>query len=183
MKKLISLMFLLVSAAVNANEVHLSTTDNIFRIPFAVLDGEFYYENIQILMNQDTGTFVVLSADPAEMPEGPYRAELKWDSFTQLITGNEARYVNLISESRCAIGLSCLVPGEVQINMFVRDDNGQLENVSLTLSGDGIPDANGELVGDFYIRLLEVNPYPIFGTGSPFLTDTSIVIEYSLEPF
>ena len=184
MKTIVFLVALLLSVSVNANEAHFQSDTGLLFIPSIVVNGDTYYENVNILLDQSNGTFSIINANQIPIPDGPFRISLKFDTFARLINRTEIRFVNVVSDSRCPTNVQCISAGEATVLVYTRvEDNKLPQTFSLNLSGDGIPDSDGVRVGDIYFRLLELNPYPVAGQSMPDLTEMDIVVEYGFTPF
>ncbi len=184
MKTIAILVALFLSLPVNANEAHFQSDIGLLFIPSIIVNGDTYYENVNILLDQNNGTFSIFSGTQIPMPDGPFRINLKFDTFSRLINRTEIRFVNVVSDSRCPSNVQCVSAGEATVLVYTRvEDSEQMQTFSLSLSGNGTPDSDGVQVGDIYFRLLELNPYPVSGQSTPDLTEMDIVVEYSFTPF
>ncbi len=183
MKNIIIFIALFLSTSVIANEAHYESNSGILFIPSAIIDGDSYYENVNILLDK-SGTYSILSGNQIPMPDGPFRIKLKFDTFARLTNRTEIRFVNIVADNRCPSDVQCVTTGEATVLVYTRaNNNDPVQTFSMSLSGDGIPDSEGVLVDGIYFRLLELNPYPVSDSPTPDLTEMDVVVEYSFTPF
>ncbi len=183
MKNITIFIVLFLSSSVAANEAHYESNSGILFIPSTIVDGDSYYENVNILLDK-SGTYSILSGNQIPMPDGPFRIKLKFDTFARLINRTEIRFVNVVSDNRCPSDVQCITTGEATVLVYTRLNNSEpLLNFSMSVSGNGIPDPEGVLIDGIYFRLLELNPYPVSESPQADLTEMDVIIEYSFKPF
>lgn len=88
------------------------------------------------------------------------RIQLKLGASTTLgESGATLRFSELVADSRCPLGVTCVWAGEVSLRFQVLTEQGGTDTFDLILGSSG-PAAATRVRGDVTIQLMEVRPYP-----------------------
>ncbi|MER3483745.1 MAG: hypothetical protein C4332_11930 [Meiothermus sp.] len=110
------------------------------------------------------GISLVASAAPTWIPLAqPF--SLLIGQKASLDSGNLTVRVLGIQDSRCPKGVTCIVAGEAKVRLGLSEKGKSLGALELTLSAAPDPKNTGHL-GSYYLRLLDVQPYPNANTVS-----------------
>ena len=82
------------------------------------------------------------------------------------VAGHSLRFVDVVEDSRCPTGVTCVWGGRAKVRLSASDPDGNEASQVLTLAYDGMTtDESPEwTVGGVVVELLALNPYP--GSGS-----------------
>lgn len=101
------------------------------------------------------------SDDDSSLPALGSQFKLKIDQTTALKSDNiKVKLLNVTDDSRCPSDVVCIWAGQVNVLVNVTKNDENLGDVTLTL-GAGNPDLAVKNVGDYSVKVIEVNPYPI----------------------
>jgi hypothetical protein len=71
------------------------------------------------------------------------------------------KFVAVAEDSRCPKGVTCIWAGNVRIRLQVTKDRSKPEQVELSLNPRDFPDGEAADCGDYRIKLVGVEPYPV----------------------
>jgi hypothetical protein len=82
---------------------------------------------------------------------------------TVAVAGSDisVKFVNVTEDSRCPSDVICIWEGQVTVVVGLTENNTDLGRFNLTLGGGGNASMAEQDVGDYVIKLTEVQPYPI----------------------
>lgn len=186
MKTLVPLLInLLWSASAFSASATLSSTTGILEIPHLVIDDRIALTGVDLMLTDaENGRLELVDYDfmPLKANELPQQ-ELGFGETVTLPTGQQLRFIAVLSESRCPEDVVCISAGEVTVILRLTETlasgNTQRTDFGLTLLGTDI--SHFEYQG-LYFRLAEVSPYPV-STEQIDDEDYSIVVEYRSIPF
>jgi hypothetical protein len=102
-----------------------------------------------------------ITIDDFALPALGSQFKLKVGQTTALKSDNiKVTLLKVTEDSRCASDVVCIWAGQVNVLVNVTKNGKNLGDVTLTL-GAGNPDLAVKNVGDYSIKVIEVNPYPI----------------------
>lgn len=102
-----------------------------------------------------------ITIDDSSLPALGSQFKLKVDQTTALKSEDiKVTLLKVTDDSRCASDVVCIWAGQVSVLVNVTKNGKNLGDVTLTL-GAGNPDRAVKNVGDYLVKVIEVNPYPI----------------------
>ncbi len=129
-----------------------------------------------------TATFVLFAGEQAPEPD-KISVDLE-ESFalglgdTAIVVGPriELTFAEVVGESRCPVNVTCIWAGEVTILLSARDGAGVEQSLEMVLGGStGSAFTVG--VGDHFVTLTDVSPYPGTYEGEPVFEATLVVTD------
>lgn len=71
------------------------------------------------------------------------------------------KFVSVPEDSRCPKGVNCIWAGNVRVQLQVTKTKSKPMKVELNLNPRDFPDGEGGNYGDYKIKLVKVDPYPV----------------------
>ena len=96
------------------------------------------------------------------------------------IAGHSLRFVDVVEDSRCPTGVTCIWGGRAKVRLSLSDPDGTEATQVLTLNYDGMTGDESPrwTVGGVVVELLALNPYPSEGSAQ----EPAREVELSVTP-
>jgi len=156
-----------------------SSQTKTLSIPFAALDGQQFFENVEIVLDQDTGFFQVISGFEVGPPTQTFLFRLELGESVKLFNADTLVYTDKGADSRCPFGTMCQTPGFVQAGLQMPIEAPGTTFFTPPLNGIGGTESTSITVnGKYRLRLLESNPYPQFVINGGVTEVHHILVEF-----
>jgi hypothetical protein len=73
------------------------------------------------------------------------------------------KFVSVLEDSRCPKGVNCIWAGNVRVQLQVSKARSKPAKVELSLNPRDAPDGEASNYGDYKLKLVSVEPYPVEG--------------------
>ncbi len=158
---------------------HYSSQTQILSIPFTALDGKNFYDDVEIILNQGTGIFQIISAFETGIPTQTFVFRLKLGESAKLFNADTLVYTDRGEDSRCPALITCIIqPGFVQAGLQMPISAPETTFFTPPLEGIGGDEPTSITVNSKYrLRMLESNPYPSIAVNRNPI-EHSIVVEF-----
>ena len=102
-----------------------------------------------------------ITIDDFSLPALGSQFRLKVNQTTAIESEDiKVKLLNVTDDSRCPSDVVCIWAGQVSVLVNITENDESLGDVTLTL-GAGNPDLAVKNIGDYSVKVIEVNPYPI----------------------
>jgi len=116
---------------------------------------------VSVGCNESDKSPILDDNDDSSLPALGSQFDLKVDQATKLKSEDiSVKLLNVTNDSRCPSDVVCVWAGQVSVTLNITENGKNLGDVTLTL-GVSNPDLAVKNIGDYSVKVIAVNPYPI----------------------